>query len=132
MIHHSMIFEDGPQVVFAGIGDVVVEAVSAVFGTVEVVARSCLAGAVCPDCGACSSRVHASYLRKLKDLPLGGQGVVILLKVRRFVRGTERCRRRTFAEPFTQLTAPYARFTTRLNQALPLELGFGSPAGPVT
>ncbi|MEU9171542.1 ISL3 family transposase [Streptomyces sp. NPDC048420] len=106
------------SLVFAGIGGVVVEAMSAAFGTVEVVARGCSADAVCPDCGACSSRVHASYLRKLKDLPLGGQGVVILLKVRCFVCGTQRCRRRTFAEPFMQLTNPYARFTTRLNQAL--------------
>ncbi|WP_307679590.1 hypothetical protein [Streptomyces sp. V4I2] len=54
----------------------------------------------------------------MKDLPLGEQSVVILLTVRRFISGTADCRRRTFAEPFTQLTAPCARFTTRLNHVL--------------
>lgn len=38
--------------------------------------------------------------------------------VRRFICSTDNCPRRTFAEPFAQLTAPYARFTTRLGQAL--------------
>jgi transposase len=43
---------------------------------------------------------------------------VILLKVRRFVCDARSCPRRTFAEPFAQLTCPYARFTTRLDRIL--------------
>ena len=43
---------------------------------------------------------------------------MILLTVRRFICGAAGCSRRTFAEPFSRLTAPYARFTTRLNRAL--------------
>ncbi|MDQ0605472.1 hypothetical protein QF037_009817 [Streptomyces canus] len=43
---------------------------------------------------------------------------MILLRVRRFICGNATCSRRTFAEPFAQLTAPYARFTTRLNRRL--------------
>lgn len=104
--------------VFDGIDDVDVEAVTAVFGTIDVVARGRAAGAVCPDCGHFSERVHDSYQRRLKDLPLGGQSVVILLRVRRFICDVVGCPRRTFAEPFAQLTAPYARFTTRLNHTL--------------
>lgn len=104
--------------VFDGIDDVDVEAVTAAFGTVDVVARGRAAGANCPDCGEFSDRVHDCYQRRLKDLPLGGQSVVILLRVRRFICDAAPCQRRTFAEPFTQLTAPYARFTTRLNHAL--------------
>lgn len=65
-----------------------------------------------------SSQVHDSYQHRLKDLPLGGQSVVIHLTVRRFLCTTDNCPRRTFAEPFSQLTAPYARFTTRLNHVL--------------
>ncbi|WP_344392781.1 ISL3 family transposase [Streptomyces vastus] len=95
-----------------------VEAVTAAFGTVDVVARDRAAGAACPDCGRFSDRVHDSYQRRLKDLPLGEQSVVILLTVRRFICGAADCPRRTFAEPFAQLTAPYARFTTRLNHTL--------------
>ncbi|MFF4509153.1 ISL3 family transposase [Streptomyces sp. NPDC001401] len=104
--------------VFEGIADVDVEAVTADFGTVDIVARGGAEGAVCPDCGRFSDRVHDSYQRRLKDLPLGGQGVVILLRVRRFICGNANCPRRTFAEPFAQLTAPYARFTLRLNRML--------------
>ncbi len=106
------------SLVFDGIDDVDVEAVSAAFGTVDVVARGRAAGAACPDCGRFSDRVHDCYQRRLKDLPLGGQSVVIWLTVRRFICGAADCQRRTFAEPFTQLTAPYARFTTRLNHTL--------------
>ncbi|WP_253209039.1 ISL3 family transposase [Streptomyces niphimycinicus] len=106
------------SLVFDGIDDVDVEAVTAAFGTVDVVARGRAVGAACPDCGRFSDRVHDSYQRRLKDLPLGGQRVVIRLTVRRFICGAADCPRRTFAEPFAQLTAPYARFTTRLNHIL--------------
>ncbi|WP_328761052.1 MULTISPECIES: ISL3 family transposase [unclassified Streptomyces] len=106
------------SLVFDGIDDVDVEAVTAAFGTVEVVARGRAAGAACPDCGRFSDRVHDRYQRRLKDLPLAEQGFVIRLMVRRFICGSADCPRRTFAEPFSRLAAPYARFTTRLNHAL--------------
>ena len=77
---------------FDGIDDVDVEAVTALLGTVEVVARGRVAGEACPDCGLFSDRVHDRYRRRLKDLPL--------------------------AERFSRLAAPHARFTTRLNHAL--------------
>ncbi|MGW2376539.1 ISL3 family transposase [Kitasatospora sp. NPDC001683] len=106
------------SLVFDGIDDVDVEAVTALFGTVEVVARGRGAGAECPDCGRFSDRVHDRYRRRLKDLPLAEQGFVIRLVVRRFIWGAANCPRRTFAERFSRLAAPYARFTTRLNHAL--------------
>jgi transposase len=106
------------SLVFEGIDDVDVEAVTAAFGTVEVVARGRAAGSACPGCGCYSDRVHDRYQRRLKDLPLAEQGFVIRLTVRRFICGAADCPRRTFAEPFSRLAAPYARFTTRLNHAL--------------
>ncbi len=106
------------SLVFDGIDDVEVEAVTVAFGTVEVVARGRMAGAACPDCGRFADRVHDRYQRRLKDLPLAEQGFVIRLMVRRFICGSADCPRRTFAEPFSRLAAPYARFTTRLNRAL--------------
>ncbi|MFE2288675.1 ISL3 family transposase [Streptomyces sp. NPDC059443] len=107
---HSLVFE--------GIDDVDVEAVTAAFGTVEVAARGRAAGSVCPDCGRFSDRVHDRYQHRLKDLPVAAQGFVIQLTVRRFICGSAECPRRTFAEPFSRLAAPHARFTTRLNHAL--------------
>jgi hypothetical protein len=116
--------------VFDGIDAVDVEAVTAVFGTIDIMARGRAAGAVCPDCGHFSERVHDSYQRRVKDLPLGGQGVVILLRTRRFICDVAGCPRRTFAEPFAQLTAPYARFTTRLNCILErIRLALAGQAG---
>ncbi|MET7845087.1 ISL3 family transposase [Streptomyces sp. NPDC005356] len=106
------------SLVFDGIDEVEVEAVTAAFGTVEVVARGRAAGATCPDCGLFSDRVHDRYQRRLKDLPLAEQGFGIRLTVRRFICGSVNCQRRTFAEPFSRLAAPHARFTTRLNHAL--------------
>lgn len=58
------------------------------------------------------------YQCRLKDLPLAELGFVIRLTVRRFICGVADCPRRTFAEPFSRLAAPHARFTTRLNHAL--------------
>ncbi|MFJ4321404.1 transposase [Streptomyces lavendulae] len=56
------------SLVFDGIDDVGVEAVTVAFGTVEVVARGRMAGAACPDCGRFADRVHDRYQRRLKDL----------------------------------------------------------------
>ncbi|WP_234426018.1 transposase family protein [Streptomyces kebangsaanensis] len=93
---------------------------------VEVAARGRAAGAKCPDCGRFSDRVHDRYERRLKDLPLAEQRFVIRLEIRRFICGPADCPRRTFAEPFSRLAAPYARFTNRLNRALER---VGRPAG---
>ena len=106
------------SLVFDGMDDVDVEAVTAVFGSIDVTARGRAAGAACPDGGRPSNQVHDSYQRRLKDLPLAEQSVLIHLTVRRFICSTDNCPRRTFAQPFAQLTAPYARFTTWLSQVL--------------
>ncbi|WP_285544005.1 ISL3 family transposase [Streptomyces lavendulae] len=106
------------SLVFEGIDDVDVEAVTAAFGAVEVLARGRADEAGCPDCGHLSDRVHDRYQRKLKGLPLAEQGFTIRLTVRRFICESTDCPRRTFAEPFSGLAAPYARFTTRVNRAL--------------
>ncbi|MEU9319703.1 transposase family protein [Streptomyces sp. NPDC048295] len=106
------------SLVFKGIDEVEVQAVTAAFGTVEVVARGRAVTVACPDCGLFSDRVHDRYQRRLKDLPLADQGLAIRLTVRRFICGSADCPRRTFAEAFSRLSVPHARFTTRLNRAL--------------
>ncbi|WOX20339.1 transposase family protein [Streptomyces solicathayae] len=93
------------SLVFEGIDDVDVEAVTAAFGSVEVVARGRAAGSPCPDCDRFADRVHDRYQRRLKDLPFADQGFVIRLTVRRFICGSAGCPRRTCAEPFSRLAA---------------------------
>jgi transposase len=104
--------------VFEGIDEVDVRAVRSGFGSVEVLARGRKTGARCPDCGRFSDRVHDRYQRRLRDLPIAEQSFVIRLEVRRFLCPSADCPRRTFAEQFTRLTVPYARFTNRLSRAL--------------
>ena len=72
----------------------------------------------CPLCQRRSKRRHSQYERTLADLPCAGAGVVLHLRVRRFVCRVRWCPRRIFAERLPDLVAPYARRTARLAQHL--------------
>lgn len=97
---------------------VVVEDVHRTDEGVVVEARAATAAALCPDCGTPSTRVHGRYQRRLADLAVSGQPVVIRLQVRRFACRAQQCRRVTFAEQFDGLTAPHARHTPPMRSAL--------------
>jgi hypothetical protein len=49
------------SLVYDGMDDVDVEAVTAAFGRVEVGTQGRAAGGLCPDCGRFSDRVHDRY-----------------------------------------------------------------------
>jgi transposase len=72
------------------------------------------AAAVCPHCGQSSGRVHSQYGRTVADLPSTARRVRLHLVVRRFFCDNQMCQRKTFAEGFQALAAPYARRTNRL------------------
>jgi hypothetical protein len=57
------------SLVFDGIDELAVEAVTAAFGRVDVVARGRGAGTSCPDCSGFSHRVYDSCKRRLKRSP---------------------------------------------------------------
>jgi len=97
------------SLVFKGIDEADVEAVMAAFGTVEVVATGRATEAACPDCGRFSNRVHDRCQRRLKDLPLAEQGLVIRLTVRRFIRSpTGSSCGRASVEPWRPASPPIA------------------------
>lgn len=77
--------------------------------------HSTTTSATCPDCGTPSR-----YERTLTDVPYFGLTVTVHLTVRRFHCAAQRCARRTFTEQLPEITAPYARITTRLKQQLEL------------
>jgi transposase len=81
-----------------------------------VVIRACYwpAEAACPACGTWSSRVHGSYVRQVRDLPLGGRPVLIYLAMRRFVCMNVACAKVTFARQADGLTAHYQRWSVPL------------------
>jgi transposase len=53
--------------------------------------------------------VHSRYQRTLADAAIGGQHVVLRLRIRRFFCHHSACPARTFAEQIPGLTTPYAR-----------------------
>lgn len=98
--------------------------------------------ALCRWCGHESGRVHGRYVRRLRDAAMGGVGVLVQLRVRRFRCVNGECRARTFVEQVGGLTAPHARVTALLRDMLTqiglhlagragsrLAAGLGIPAG---
>jgi transposase len=96
---------------------VVVERVERSADGVHIAARPRSATAVCPACGAASSRVHSRYQRTLADVAVG-QRVVIRLRVRRFFCRQVACPTVTFAEQLSGLTQRYGRHTIMLRGVL--------------
>lgn len=71
-------------------------------------------GAMCPECGQSSERVHSRYWRTVADLPCSEHRVQLHLMVRRFFCDNCHCTRRTFAERFPNIVGSHARRTNRL------------------
>lgn len=88
-------------------------------GPDEVVLRTRVRapGGVCR-CGQSSVRVHGRYVRKLRDVAVGGLGVVIELCIRRFRCENSACTVVTFAEQVAGLTTPHSRYTPLLHGVL--------------
>ncbi|MFE0517145.1 ISL3 family transposase, partial [Streptomyces sp. NPDC058964] len=62
--------------------------------------------------------VHGRYVRKLRDVAVGGLGVVIELSIRRFRCENPACSAVTFAEQIAGLTTPHSRQTPLLRGVL--------------
>ncbi|MFE1345651.1 transposase family protein [Streptomyces sp. NPDC058757] len=103
---------------FPAIADIAVRSVDVDVENVRLDAQCTTAGAACPGCGVCSTRVHSSYLRFLADARSAGRSVVLQLRVRRFRCGNTKCPRRTFVERVSGLTRRHRRHTERLRSIL--------------
>jgi transposase len=96
------------------LGSVIVDTIECTPSAVVFRARCSPQEAACPGCGAWSSRVHGSYVRQVRDLPLGGRPVLIHLAMRRFLCQNPACKRVTFAGQADGLTARYQRWSVPL------------------
>ncbi|MEW2586148.1 transposase family protein [Streptomyces virginiae] len=103
---------------FPAIADIAVRSVDVDVEKVRLDAQCTTAGAACPGCGVCSTRVHSSYLRFLADVPSAGRSVVLQVRVRRFRCGNTKCPRRTFVEQISGLTRRHGQRTERLRSIL--------------
>lgn len=108
----------GLEVLFPHLAGVVVERVDRLPGLVCLSVRARGEEGICPRCGAGSSRVHSRYDRRLADAAVGGQRMVIRLRVRRFFCDVPGCPACTFAEQVEGLTTAYARRTPLLQRLL--------------
>ncbi len=72
----------------------------------------------CPLCTQPSAKIHRRYTRTLADLPCMNTAVRLQVEVRRFFCGNALCPRKTFAEPFADLAAAYARRMSRQSELL--------------
>lgn len=98
--------------------------------SVRIVARTRTSKAVCPSCGSVSARVHSRYERRVCDLAVSGQEMLIHLTVRRFFCGNGGCARKTFAEQVPGLTVRYGRRSVGLAEQLrTVALALGGRAG---
>ncbi|MFE5480953.1 ISL3 family transposase [Streptomyces sp. NPDC056527] len=100
---------------FPAIADIAVLSVDVDIEKVRLDAECTTAGAVCPGCGVCWTRVHSFSLRFLADVPSAGRRVVLQLRVRRFRCGSTKCPRQTFVEQISGLTRRHGQRTERLH-----------------
>lgn len=70
----------------------------------------------CPLCGTASQRVHSRYIRRMADLPCGGQHLRLLVLVRKCFCEVPTCARKIFSERLTPFVDAWARVTKRLYQ----------------
>ena len=75
-------------------------------------------GCACPKCGVVSARVHARYLRQVRDLPVQGERLIVRVQARKFLCDNRFCARRIFCERFGSVVRPFARMTGRFEAAL--------------
>ena len=100
------------------LASVIVDGIECTSSVVIVRARCRPAQAPCPGCGAWSSRVHGSYVRQVRDLPVGGRPVLIHLAVRRYLCLNAACAKVTFAGQADGITTRYQRWSIPLTALL--------------
>jgi uncharacterized protein YehS (DUF1456 family) len=92
----------------------VIRKVVVVHRKISLIVESTSWKAICPECQTESTAVHSSYMRYPTDLAWADQMVVLNLKTKRFFCRNITCQKRTFAEQFPGILAPYARRTNRV------------------
>ncbi|WP_169744504.1 transposase family protein [Spirillospora albida] len=98
--------------------------------TIRLRARTGTTEAACPGCGVRSRRLHSHYERRLSDTAVGGQELLIHLRVHRFLCRNDSCAKKTFVEQVPGLTVRYGRRSLGASAALQaISLALGGRAG---
>jgi len=87
-------------------------------GSITIPARSKHKYVQCPCCNNTSKRIHSSYVRVLRDLPISTCCVSVNLTVRKFFCRNPECEKKIFTEqPGNEIKA-YSRMTNRTRETL--------------
>ena len=70
-------------------------------GEMSIRVKSLRIESCCPHCGESSTHVHSRTIRTIKDLPVQGKKVKILLEHKKFFCKNSKCHYKTFAERFS-------------------------------
>ena len=119
-------------IIIPDLPDVQVEGVDTAAEEITLTLRTTSPTALCPSCGAESSRIQSCYTRTLRDLPSAGRPIHLIMHVRRFFCKKRTCSQKIFAERLPALCHPHAQRTKRLQDALcrlGLKLGGQTGAG---
>ena len=83
----------------------------------QVLVEPAATEAACPSCGVLTTRIQARPIHRVKDVPVGGTDLQVMVRKRRMACQETGCSRRSFVQTTEQL--PFrARITTRLSQQL--------------
>src|SRR5215467_13684110 len=66
--------------------------------------------ACCPLCKSRTHHIHSRYRRQVRDLPINGMPVLLVLHVRKFYCSESTCPRRVFAERLPDVTPPHGHY----------------------
>jgi transposase len=69
-------------------------------------------------CQTTTNYIHSRYRRLVRDLPINGKAVLLLLHVRKFSCKEPTCPRHVFAERLPELTSPHGQSTAGLRAFL--------------
>lgn len=72
---------------------------------------------VCPCCSKRSNSIHSKYHRKIKDLPIQEEKVILDIEAKVFFCKNKKCTINTFAEQFDFIES-HSRMTTRLKDRI--------------
>ncbi|SRR6266568_5990777 len=106
------------SLLFPSCADLLLENITHEDQTLTLSVRSSRITVACPLCTQPSAKIHRRYTRTLADLPCMNTAVRLQVEVRRFFCGNALCPRKTFAEPFADLAAAYARRMSRQSELL--------------
>ena len=85
---------------------------------IEITAKSITHQAVCPACGKLSGSYHSTYKRKVEDLPLLGNNVLISVTAYRYYCENVNCPQKVFAEELEGFAGWFRRKTERLENLI--------------